>query len=57
VESTLKFALVVWLIAALPLILTNAAFIKLHRIFVVFYALSWLIKLAIIAFFAGSFLH
>jgi hypothetical protein len=57
VESALKFAFVVWLIAALPLILTNAAFIKLHRVFVVFYALSWLIKLAIVALFAGFFLH
>ena len=32
----------------LPLILTNAAFMKLHRVFVVAYAIGWLMKLTIV---------
>ena len=49
-------AVAVWLIGPLPLILTNAAWMKLHRIFVTSYAASWLIKLAVIAVAAGWFL-
>jgi hypothetical protein len=45
----LKLALLVWLVAPLPLILTNAAFIKLHRVFVTLYLTGWLVKLAIAA--------
>jgi hypothetical protein len=45
----LKFAFAIWVIGPLPLILTNAAFIKLHRVFVTFYAVGWLVKLCIIA--------
>lgn len=44
-----KLALAIWIIGPLPLILTNAAFIKLHRVFVAAYATSWLVKLCIIA--------
>lgn len=44
-----KLAVAVWLIAPLPLILTNAAFMKLHRVFVVLYATGWLVKLMVIA--------
>jgi len=44
-----KFAFAIWLIAPLPLILTNAAFIKLHRVFVASYAIGWLVKLWIVA--------
>ena len=44
-----RFAGAIWLLCPLPLILTNAAFIKLHRMFVLFYALGWLIKLEIAA--------
>jgi len=57
VRAALKLAVAVWLIGPLPLILTNAAFIKLHRVFVVSYALGWLVKLAIVAIAAGLFLH
>jgi len=46
----------VWLIGPLPLILTNAAFMKLHRVFVVYYAIGWLIKLTIVAVAVGCFL-
>src|SRR5579871_3994806 len=50
ISSTIKMALAIWLIGPLPLILTNAAFIKLHRIFVFSYAIGWLVKLLIVAF-------
>jgi hypothetical protein len=50
-------AVAVWLIGPLPLILTNAAFMKLHRVFVASYAISWLIKLAIVAIGVGLFLR
>jgi hypothetical protein len=53
VADTLRLALVIWLIAPLPLILTNAAFMKLHRVFVASYATGWLVKLAIAAIAVG----
>ena len=57
VESTVKLASAVWLIGPLPLILTNAAFMKLHRVFVTSYAIGWLIKLIIVAVAVGWLLH
>ena len=51
--GALKLALAIWLIGPLPLILTNAAFMKLHRVFVASYATGWLVKLAIVAFAVG----
>src|SRR5690348_2874963 len=57
VRAAVTLAVAFWLIAPLPLILTNAAFMKLHRVFVVSYALGWLVKLVIIAVAAGWFLH
>ena len=53
VASALKLAFVVWLVGPLPLILTNAAFIKLHRVFVALYSVGWLVKLAIAAIAVG----
>jgi hypothetical protein len=50
--SVLNLALLVWLIGPLPLILTNAAFIKLHWVFVTLYSAGWLVKLMIAAFVA-----
>jgi len=47
--SLLNLALLVWLVGPLPLILTNAAFIKLHRVFVVSYLVGWVVKLLIAA--------
>jgi hypothetical protein len=52
----LKMAVAVWLLGPLPLILTNAAFLKLHRVFVASFALGWLVKLAIIALAVAWFL-
>ena len=57
VSSALKLALAVWVIGPLPLILTNAAFMKLHRVFVASYAIGWLTKLAIVAVAVGWFLR
>jgi hypothetical protein len=57
VGSAAKLALAVWLLGPLPLILTNAAFMKLHRVFVASYATGWLVKLTIAAVVAGWLLH
>jgi hypothetical protein len=57
VSSALKLAVAVWVIGPLPLILANAAFMKLHRVFVASYAIGWLIKLAIVAVAVGWFLR
>ena len=55
VTSALLLAVAVWLIGPFPLILTNAAFIKLHRVFVVSCATGWLVKLALVAVAVGWF--
>lgn len=52
-----KLAFAVWLLGPLPLILTNAAFMKLHRVFVASYTISWLVKLMVVAIAAGWFVH
>jgi hypothetical protein len=57
VSGALKLASAVWMIGPLPLILSNAAFMKLHRVFVAAYATGWLIKLSIAAIAVGWFLH
>jgi hypothetical protein len=57
VHSTVKLAVAVWVIGPLPLILTNAAFIKMHRVFVISYAIGWLVKLMIVAVLVGRFLR
>jgi hypothetical protein len=57
VSGALKLAVAVWVIGPLPLILTNAAFMKLHRVFVVSYAIGWLTKLVIVAVGVGWFLR
>ena len=46
--AALKLAVLVWLIGPLPLILTNAAFIKFHRVFVILYLIGWLVKLLLV---------
>jgi len=57
VPSSAKLAAAIWLLGPLPLILTNAAFIKMHRVFVACYAAGWLVKLLIVAVAVGLFLH
>ena len=55
--GAIKLALLVWLIGPLPLILTNAAFIKLHRVFVASYAAGRLIRFSIAGVAVGWLLH
>ena len=57
VSSALRLAVAVWGIGPLPLILTNAAFMKLHRVFVASCVVGWLIKLTIVAVAVGWFLR
>ena len=56
-RGSVKLAPAIWVIAPLPLILTNAAFLKLHRVFVGGYLLAWLVKLLIAAVAVGVFLR
>ena len=53
----MKLAIAVWSIGPFPLILTNAAFMKLHRVFVASYTISWLVKLIIVALTVRWFLR
>jgi hypothetical protein len=48
-RGTLTLALVVWLMAPLPLTVANALFMKLTPAITVSHALSWLVKLALAA--------
>ncbi|MGA8216750.1 MAG: hypothetical protein WB799_24405 [Candidatus Sulfotelmatobacter sp.] len=57
IASAVELAVAVWLIGPLPLILTNAAFMKLHRVFVASYATGWLVKLVIVAVATSWFLY
>ena len=52
-SAALRLAVLIWLIGPLPLILTNAAFIKLHWAFVTLYSVGWLVKLLVI----GAVVH
>lgn len=54
--GALWMAFVLWMVGPLPLILTNAAFMKLHRVFVAFYSIGWLVKLSIATTAAWLFL-
>jgi hypothetical protein len=56
-SGALKLGAAIWLIGPLPLILTNAAWMKLHRVFVTAYAAGWLVKLLIVAAAVAWFLH
>jgi hypothetical protein len=48
-HNTLKLAVAVWLIAPLPMIITNHLFIKMHPALAVSHSLGWLAKLMITA--------
>lgn len=56
VAGAMKLAVAVWVIGPLPMQLTNAAFMKLHRVFVASYSVGWLAKLLIVALAIGAFL-
>jgi hypothetical protein len=51
--ATLAFALLVWLMVPLPLIITNALFMKIHPLIVVSHSLGWVAKLVIAGVVAG----
>jgi hypothetical protein len=53
--SAIRFALAVWLIAPLPLLITNSLFIKMHPLTVVAHSLGWAVKL-MLAGIAGAWL-
>lgn len=55
-HPVIAFALGSWLAVALPLILTNALFIKLHPLNTLAMALGWLVRLLISAVSAHLFL-
>ena len=49
----MHLAMAIWLIAPLPLLITNALFIKMHPLNVVAHALGWLVKLLLAAVAVG----
>ncbi|HKT87533.1 MAG TPA: hypothetical protein VJQ59_03820 [Candidatus Sulfotelmatobacter sp.] len=57
IGSALGLAISIWLIGPLPMLLTNAAFMKLHRVFVTSYGAGWLVKLIIAGATTGWLLH
>jgi len=57
IGSAVGLAGAIWLIGPLPMLLTNAAFMKLHRVFVTAYATGWLVKLVIVGAAAGWLLR
>jgi hypothetical protein len=48
-SGTLKLAVMIWLIAPLPLLVTNALFIKIDPLVTASHATGWLVKLLLIA--------
>lgn len=48
-KPALEFAALIWLIAPLPLNITNSFFIKLHPLIVVSHSLGWLARLVVVA--------
>lgn len=55
--GTLKLALWMWLALALPIIITNGLFMKLHPLIAVTHSLGWLIRLVVAALCAGLILR
>lgn len=47
--GTLRLAVMIWLIAPVPLLVTNALFIKIDPLVTASHAAGWLIKLLLIA--------
>jgi hypothetical protein len=55
-SETLTLAGLCWLMVPVPLLITNALFIKMHPLIVVSHSLGWLAKLAVAALAAGFLL-
>lgn len=51
--SAIELAAAIWVIAPLPLLITNALFIKMHPLNVVAHSLGWLAKLLLAAVAVG----
>jgi hypothetical protein len=56
-HPTLEFAVLIWIIAPLPLTITNALFVKLHPLIVVSHSLGWLARLILAAVAVAFFLN
>jgi hypothetical protein len=54
--AALKLAAMIWLIAPLPILITNSLFIKIDPLVTVSHAVGWLAKLALIAVATAIFL-
>ncbi len=48
-HQTLEFAHAIWLIAPVPLLITNALWIKMHPLVVLAHSLGWFVKLSVVA--------
>lgn len=55
-SSALEFAVAIWVMAPLVIVVTNALFIKLHPLTVVAHSLGWLVKLLLAGVAVGWFL-
>jgi hypothetical protein len=53
--AAIRLAVAIWLIAPLPLLITNSLFIKMHPLTVLAHSLGWMVKL-LLAGIAGAWL-
>lgn len=56
-RNSVKLGFAIWIIGPLPVIASNAIFLRLHRDFAALYAASWLVKLMIVSALVGKFVH
>jgi hypothetical protein len=56
-RASLRMAVLAWLVAPLPLILTNVLWIKMHPLLGLSHSLGWLVRFVITALVAGWLLH
>ena len=57
VKNCVKLAVAIWVIGPLPLIIADAVFMKVQRVYAASYAAAWLVKLGIISVLVGKFIH
>ena len=55
-SQTFTLALLLWIMAPVPILITNAAFMKLHPLVVASNTVGWLVKLLALAFVTALFL-
>jgi hypothetical protein len=56
-NASLRMAFLAWLVAPLPLIFTNALWIKMNPLLAVSHSLGWLARFVVSALVAGWLLH